>query len=109
MRKGPFPWNAVSGTVVLDSNPSQLLPSGRVFPRWKMASRQTVPCELGLTTMEEMQQLLVIPGKSEVPGLSPCLSFIVRRYQQAYHIVGEEKNIAHVFLTAETRHLKPKD
>src|SRR6266571_5532101 len=53
--------------------------------------------------MTETQDLHI--GASEIPGLSPLMSHIVKVYHHAYDIVGEEANIAQVFCTAETRHL----
>src|SRR5579864_6803164 len=50
-----------------------------------------------------------LPAVSPVEGLSPLLGYIVRLYQIAYGLVGEDRNVAHVFLTAETRHLQRKD
>ncbi len=47
-------------------------------------------------------------GPSEIPGLSPIMSHIVKTYHRAYSIVGEEPNIAQVFSTAMSRHLPPQ-
>jgi len=49
----------------------------------------------------------IMPSQSSVLGLSPLLAYVVTRYQLT-GLVGEEKNIAHLFLTCTTRHLKPK-
>lgn len=41
-------------------------------------------------------------------GLCPLLGNVVLHYQKAFRLVGEERNIAHIFLSAVTRHLKPQ-
>ncbi len=48
-----------------------------------------------------------IPSEPLIEGLSHTLSYIVKQYQFA-GLVGEERNIAQVFLTCETRHLPAK-
>jgi hypothetical protein len=48
-----------------------------------------------------------IPSEPLIEGLSSALGYVVKQYQLA-GLVGEERNIAQVFLTCETRHLPAK-
>ncbi len=48
-----------------------------------------------------------MPSEPPIEGLSPTLGYVVKQYQLA-GLVGEERNIAQVFLTCETRHLPAK-
>jgi hypothetical protein len=46
----------------------------------------------------------LLPEQSPIPRLSRALGYVVKQYQLA-GLVGEERNIAQLFLTAITRHL----
>ena len=45
-----------------------------------------------------------IPSESQIPGLSPLLSYVIKQYHDT-GLVGEERSIAQLFLTCITRHL----
>jgi predicted transcriptional regulator len=53
------------------------------------------------------QDTVPIPSESHIPGLSPLLSYIIKQYQ-GMGLVGEERNIAQLFLSCITRHLPAK-
>ena len=53
------------------------------------------------------QDAVLIPSESQIPGLSPLLSYIIQQYQ-GMGLVGEERNIAQLFLSCMTRHLPAK-
>jgi predicted transcriptional regulator len=53
------------------------------------------------------QDTVLIPSESQIPGLSPLLSYIIQQYQ-GMGLVGEERNIAQLFLSGITRHLPAK-
>jgi len=59
---------------------------------------------INLALQRASSRKIAIPTLSPINGLSPVLGYVVKQYQRT-GLVGEERNIAQLFLTCETRHL----